>query len=195
MSVRVIATGGTIASTPDPETGALRASLTAEELVASVPGLAALGPVTVDDVADVHSWNVTPATMSAVSARAETALAEDGVEGVVVTHGTDTLEETAFFCDLTVHSNKPVCFAAAMRGPREVGADGPRNLLAAATVASHPDARGLGTVLTLSDEVHAARWLRSSTRPTRRPSRRPAAGPWARSPRTRCESGCGPRRA
>ena len=116
--------------------------------------------MTIDEVADVNSWNMTPATMLEVSARAEAALAEDGVDGAVVAHGTDTIEETAFLCDLTIRSEKPVCFAGAMRSPSEVGADGPRNLLAAVTVASDPGARGLGTVLALGDELHAARWVR-----------------------------------
>ena len=153
----MIATGGTIASLPDPETGALRAAVGGEELVRSVPGLDRFAPVTIDEVADVNSWNMTPATMLDVSARAEAALAEDGIDGAVVTHGTDTIEETAFLCDVTIQSEKPVCFAGAMRSPSEVGADGPRNLLAAVTVASDPGALGLGTVLALGDELHAAR--------------------------------------
>jgi L-asparaginase len=79
-----------------------------------------------------------------------------GGGGVVVTHGTDTIEETAFFCDLTVETD--VVFAGAMRNGSEVSADGPRNLLCASQVAAEP--RGLGTVLVLNDEIHAARWAR-----------------------------------
>lgn len=145
--MRLIATGGTIASLADPETGAVRPAVSAEDLVATVPGL---GPVEVEEVAHVNGWNVTPATMLEVARRA-------AVGGpVVVTHGTDTIEETAFFCDLTVESD--VVFAGAMRNGSEVSADGPRNLLAAAQVADA--APGLGTVLVLNDEVHAARWAR-----------------------------------
>lgn len=160
MGLRVVATGGTIASLADPETGAVRPAVGAAELVAGVPGLAALGPVTVDEVAGVNGWNVTPGTMLAVAAAAQAALADDAVDGVVVTHGTDTVEETAFLCDLLVDSDKPVAFAAAMRAGDELGADGPRNLLAAARVAADPAARGCGAVLVMNDEVHAARWVR-----------------------------------
>jgi len=146
VSVRVVATGGTIASLADPETGAVRPAVSAADLVATVPGL---GPVEVEEVAHVNGWNVTPQTMLEVAQRAAGG-------GVVVTHGTDTIEETAFFCDLTVESD--VVFAGAMRNGSEISADGPRNLLCASQVAAEP--RGLGTVLVLNDEIHAARWAR-----------------------------------
>jgi L-asparaginase len=147
VTVRVIATGGTIASLADPETGAVRPAVSAADLVATVPGL---GPVAVEEVAHVNGWNVTPATMLDVARRAS-------VGGpVVVTHGTDTVEETAFFCDITVESD--VVFAAAMRSGGEIAADGPRNLKCAAEVAEA--APGMGAMLVLNDEIHAARWVR-----------------------------------
>ena len=117
-----------------------------------MPGL---GPVEVEEVAHVNGWNVTPATMLEVARRASV-----GGSGVVVTHGTDTVEETAFFCDLTVASDQPVVFAAAMRSGGEIAADGPRNLLCASQVAESEAARGMGTMLVLNDEIHAARWVR-----------------------------------
>jgi L-asparaginase len=160
MAIRVVATGGTIASLADPETGAVRPAVGAADLVAGVPGLDAYGPIVVDEVDRVNGWNVTPPTMLEVARRTTAALSEDEVEGVVVTHGTDTVEETAFLCDVTVASDKPVAFAAAMRSGNEIAADGPRNLLNAAHVASDPAARGVGAVLVLNDEVHAARWAR-----------------------------------
>jgi L-asparaginase len=147
---RVIATGGTIASLADPETGAVRPAVSAEDLVETVPGL---GPVDVESVAHVNGWNMTPATMLEVARRAS---AGDGP--VVVTHGTDTIEETAFFCDLTVA--RDVAFAAAMRSGGEIAADGPRNLLCAVQVAESDAARGMGAMLVLNDEIHAARWVR-----------------------------------
>jgi L-asparaginase len=148
VSLRVIATGGTIASLADPETGAVRPAVSAADLVATVPGLV---DVEVEEVAHVSGWNVTPVTMLEVARRA--ALAGGPV---VVTHGTDTVEETAFVCDISVEGD--VAFAAAMRSGGEVGADGPRNLLCAAEVARA--GLGLGTVLVLNDEIHAARWAR-----------------------------------
>jgi L-asparaginase len=160
MAVRVVATGGTIASLADPETGAVRPAVGAEDLVRGVPGLETFGPIVVEEVDRVNGWNVTPSTMLEVARRATAALSEDDVDGVVVTHGTDTVEETAFLCDITVGSEKPVAFAAAMRSGNEIAADGPRNLLNAAQLASDPAARGVGAVLVLNDEVHAARWAR-----------------------------------
>jgi L-asparaginase len=145
--LRVIATGGTIASLADRETGAVRPAVSAEDLVASVPGL---GDVAVEEVARVNGWNVTPATMLEVARRAASA------GGAVVTHGTDTVEETAFLCDVTVEPD--VVFAAAMRSGGEIAADGPRNLLCAAHVARA--APGMGATLVLNDEIHAARWAR-----------------------------------
>jgi L-asparaginase len=156
VTVHVIATGGTIASLADPETGAVRPAVSAEDLVRGVPEL---GAVEVHEVAHVNGWNVTPETMLDVSRRASEALARDDVPGVVVTHGTDTIEETAFLCDVTIASDKPVVFAGAMRNGSEISADGPRNLLCAAQVAS-TGSGGLGAVLVLNDEVHAARWAR-----------------------------------
>jgi L-asparaginase len=170
----VIATGGTIASLADPETGAVRPAVSADDLVRGVPGL---GPVEVHEVARVNGWNVTPETMVEVARRAAAALAHDDVPGVVVTHGTDTVEETAFLCDITVGSDRPVVFAAAMRSGGEIAADGPRNLLCAAQVAGEPAASGLGALLVLNDEIHAARWARKQDSSRVSAFRSPGHGP------------------
>ncbi|CAN5746536.1 asparaginase [soil metagenome] len=161
MGVHIVATGGTIASVTD-ELGAVRAAATPEDLVRSAPGLDEHGPVTSEEVTRVNGWNVTPADMLEVSRRVEAALQEDSVSGAIVTHGTDTVEETAFVADLTIMSEKPVAFAAAMRSGDQVSADGPRNLLNAARVVTSSEARGLGAVIVLNDELHAARWVRKS---------------------------------
>lgn len=158
--MRILTTGGTIASLPDAEGGGKRPALSGEELVAGVPGLEAIAEVSVDEVASESSWNLTPRDMLAVARRAGQALEEPDVDGVVVTHGTDTLEETAFLCDLTVASDGPVVVVGAMRSPDEPSADGPRNLMNAVRVASAPAARGAGAVVAMNDEVHAARWVR-----------------------------------
>lgn len=165
MTLRVIATGGTIASLADPDTGAVRPAVSAEDLVASVPGL---GDVEVEEVAHVNGWNVTPATMLEVARRAA---ARGGA--VVVTHGTDTVEETAFFCDVTVDGD--VVFASAMRSGGEIAADGPRNLLCAGQVARA--GLGMGAVLVLNDEIHAARWARKQDSSRVSAFRSPGHGP------------------
>jgi L-asparaginase len=157
--IHVVATGGTIASLADPVTGAVRPAVSADDLIAGVDGLDAFSP-RVEEIDRVNGWNVTPGVMLEAARRAQAALDDDAVDGVVVTHGTDTVEETAFLCDLLVRSGKPIAFAAAMRSGGEIAADGPRNLLNAACVASDQATRGLGTVLCLNDELHAARWAR-----------------------------------
>ncbi len=158
--MRILTTGGTIASLPDPDGGAKRPAVSGEELVAGVDGLGDIADVSVDEVASESSWNLTPADMLTVARRARAALEEPDVDGVVVTHGTDTLEETAFLCDLTVRSDGPVVVVGAMRSPDEPSADGPRNLLNAVRVACAREARGVGAVVAMNDEVHAARWVR-----------------------------------
>ncbi len=160
MSVRILTTGGTIASLPDPESGAKRPAVSGEELVAGVPGLDRVADLEVEEVAAVSSWNLTPHDMLRVARRAGEVLTEPDVDGVVVTHGTDTLEETAFLCDLTLRSDGPVAVVGAMRSPDELSADGPRNLLNAVRVASAREARGAGAVVVMNDEIHAARWVR-----------------------------------
>ena len=176
----MLTTGGTIASLPDPETGAKRPAVSGEELVRSVPGLDSLADVEVEEVASASSWNLTPDNMLRVARRAGAALAEGGFEGMVVTHGTDTLEETAFLTDLTLRADRPVVFVGAMRSPDELSADGPRNLLSAVRLAASPEARGAGAVVAMGDEIHAARWVRKLDSGLLTAFRSPRRGPLGR---------------
>jgi L-asparaginase len=180
VSVLLLTTGGTIASLPDPETGAKRPVVSGEELVAGVPGLDRVAELRVEEVAAQSSWNLTPADMLAVARRAAEALAEQSVDGVVVTHGTDTLEETAFLTDLTLRVGGPVVVVGAMRSPDELSADGPRNLLNAVRVAAAPEARGTGAVVAMGDEIHAARWVRKLDTGLLTGFRSPGRGPIGR---------------
>ena len=158
MTTLLVTTGGTIASLPDPETGAVSPALSAADLVAGIPELGAVDDLEVVELDRVNGWNMTPARMLDVARCVRDGLEGSGVVGAVVTHGTDTVEETAFLCDLVVESEKPVAFAAAMRTGAEMAADGPRNLVCAARVAGAPAARGLGAAVVMNDEVHSARW-------------------------------------
>lgn len=154
--VHVLATGGTIASAAD-------GTLNASNLVEAIPELAAVAVVTGEDWSAIGSSQMTPELQFALAQRVNELFARDGsLSGLVITHGTDSLEETAFLVDLLVADPRPVVFAAAQRSPRRVDTDGPRNLLNAVTLAALPAARDLGVVVTLNDEVHAARDVRKT---------------------------------
>lgn len=161
MTLRLLATGGTIASRLDPDTGAVVPAVSPDDLVAAVDGLDEHGPIEVEEIDRVNGWNVTPEVMLRVAERARAALVDGSVDGVVITHGTDTTEETLYLVDLLAGdatSHGGIALACAMRSAGEIGADGPRNLLNAARIATHDDSRGRGALLTVNDEIHAARW-------------------------------------
>lgn len=155
--VVVLATGGTIASTYDEEIGALRAALTGAEIVESVEGLSEIARVSVEQIANVNSRDMTPDIWLRLSRRANELLATPDVSGIVVTHGTDTLEETAYFLDLTVTSDKPVVVVGAQRAPTMYDSDGPRNMLNAVRVAISDEAVGMGTMVVMNGQINAAR--------------------------------------
>lgn len=160
MKVVIITTGGTIAMRLDPEQGVVPA-VNGEELMQAVPGLADY-ELELVDFSNIPSPHVTPEMMFQLATLADAWLARENVCGVVITHGTDTLEETAYFMDMAVSSDKPVCVTGAMRSLGDLSADGPANLLAAVRVATCPEAVGLGTLVVLNDEIHAARDVRKS---------------------------------
>lgn len=159
MGALIIATGGTIASLPDPESGAVRPAVSGEELVSGIPELSRFGPVEVVELEQLNGWNMSPARMLDVVHELQPRLA-DATTGAVVTHGTDTVEDTAFLCELLVDAKVPVVFAAAMRSGAEIAADGPRNLINAVKVTVSPEASGWGSLVAMNDELHSARWCR-----------------------------------
>jgi len=154
--VRVLFTGGTISMRIDPATGAAMPALSGEEIVSKVPGLKKEARLSLEDYARLPGPQVTPHWMWRLKDRVGEVLADPAVDGVVLTHGTDTLEETAFLLDLTLDSVKPVVFCGAMRTVSEPGWDGPANLLAAVRTAVHPASSGRGVLVTVGEEIHRA---------------------------------------
>jgi L-asparaginase len=175
MKVTLFTLGGTIAST-STSTGVVP-QLTGAELVASVPGLDRVG-VTLQ----VHDFRQVPSSSLTVDdvldlVRAIRAEVAAGADGVVVSQGTDTIEETSFLADLLYAGQVPVVFTGAMRNPTLAGPDGPANLRAAVAVAASPQARGLGCLVVLGDEIHAARFVRKAHTTSLTAFVSPPAGP------------------
>jgi len=159
--IRVLATGGTIAGaqTGDARRGYHAAVLSIDALVAAVPRLATLARLEVEQVAAIGSQDMDEAVWLRLAARTQAALAEPDLAGVVITHGTDTMEETGYFLNLVVRSAKPVVLVGAMRPATAISADGPMNLYNAVAVAAHPGVHGRGVLIVANDEIHFAREL------------------------------------
>src|SRR5215470_20027285 len=157
MGVAMFTLGGTIAMY---ERDGVVTRLTGAHLTEAVPGLAEVD-LAVRDIEAVPSADLTVERMLDVIDAAEQAIAE-GATGIVVTQGTDTIEETAFLVDLLWPHPEPFVLTGAMRNPRLAGPDGPANVLAAARVAASAVARDRGALLVFADEVHAARWVRKT---------------------------------
>lgn len=159
--VAVLATGGTIACRPGPD-GRLVPGFTPEELVASVPGLQDIASISTESLQQVSGFDMGPERMAAVALRARELLLDGEVDGVVVTHGTDTIEETMYMCEMLAGEatgRGAIVFACAMRAPTEPSADGPRNLLNAVRIVSSPAARARGVLLSVNDRIHCAAWV------------------------------------
>ena len=122
-----------------------------------MPGLSEVARVSVEQIANVGSRDMTPEIWRTLATRANELLASPDVAGVVVTHGTDTLEETAYFLDLAATSEKPVVVVGAQRAPTYFDTDGPRNMLNAVRVAVSEEAAGMGTLVVMNGQINAAR--------------------------------------
>jgi L-asparaginase len=149
-------TGGTISMKIDPLTAAAIPALSGRDIVSHVPGLRRAARLTLEDYAQLPGPHVSPRWMWGLKQRIEAHLADPRIDGIVVTHGTDTIEETAFLVDLTTETSKPVVFCGAMRTLGEPGSDGPSNLLIAVKTAANPDARGHGVLIAVGEEILAA---------------------------------------
>ena len=162
--VVILATGGTIAGVQpkEGEAGYKSGSVSVESLVKAAPGLEKLATIKGEQIASIGSQDMNDFVWIKLARRAAELLASPDVDGIVVTHGTDTLEETAYFLNLVLPSGKPVVLVGSMRPSTELSAEGPSNLYNAMSVAANPEARGRGVLVVANDTVHAARALQKT---------------------------------
>jgi L-asparaginase len=155
--VVLVATGGTIAMKYDPVKQGPVPAISGEDLVATVPEIAKVARVEVQNISNVPSDYMDPPRWVELARVVQEQLARPEVAGVVVSHGTDTLEETGWFLDLAVNSPKPIVLIGAQHNASERDFDGPRNLVNAARICVSPEARNKGAMLALNDQINAAR--------------------------------------
>jgi L-asparaginase len=156
-TVAVLSTGGTIASKQDPAKGGYLPALSGEDLVSAMPAIKKIAQIQVEQISNISSSDITPEIWIRLAGRVNELLAQPEISGVVVTHGTNTLEETAFFLDLTTISTKPVILVGAQRPASDPDSDGPRNLISAIRVAIASEAVGKGAMVVMNGQINAAR--------------------------------------
>jgi len=157
-NVVILATGGTIAGAGASSTGSAYTSgkVTIEAMIDAVPNIRKLANLTGEQTANVGSQDMSVKVWLDLANRINELLAKDDVDGIVITHGTDTQEETAYFLTLVVKSDKPVVLTGSMRPSTALSADGPLNMYNAVAVAADPNAKGYGVMVVMNDEIHAA---------------------------------------
>lgn len=158
--VLLIATGGTIAMRKDVA-GKVVPAVSGLELVESLPGLSQVADWEISDFSNVASCNIDPTHMRLLATEVERHFFLDPLlKGIIITHGTDTLEETAYFLDVAIKDPRPVILTASQRDASETDSDGPRNLFNAMRIALDPRAIHRGVLIALNEEIHAARDVR-----------------------------------
>lgn len=159
-NIAILATGGTIAGTGSSSTqmtGYKSGDLAIDTLIEAVPEMKKIANISGEQIVSVDSTDISNDILLKLGKRINELLASDDVDGIVITHGTDTVEETAYFLNLVVKSDKPVVLTAAMRPATAMSADGPFNLYNAVLLASHESSKGKGVLVTLNDRISAAR--------------------------------------
>jgi L-asparaginase len=151
----LVFTGGTISMRHDPEKGGAVPSLSGRDILALAPAIEQIADIEIDEWGAFPGPQMTIERMWALRNRLAVHLCRDEVTGVVVTHGTDSLEESAYLAARTLRSEKPVVFTGAMRTSSDLGWDGPANLGAAVRVAASTEARGFGVLVVMSDRIFA----------------------------------------
>ncbi|MCF8083601.1 MAG: asparaginase [Deltaproteobacteria bacterium] len=160
--VWIVSTGGTIAEKINPKTGAAVPAVTGKDLIQAVPGLNQVARIKVFPLCNIDSSHMTPEIWRKLALKVNTLLAGPEVRGVVVTHGTDTMAEGAFFLELTVKPQKPVVFVGAMRNASELSPDGPANIMNAVIQVCSDEAAGWGTTVTLNNYINSAWYVKKT---------------------------------
>ena len=157
--IEVLATGGTIAGAQanSSEVGYKSGTFSVDDLIKAVPQLKDVADLTGEQVANIGSQTMNHDVWLKLAKRVNEVLQDGSADGVVITHGTDTLEETAYFLSLVVKSDKPVVLVGSMRPATAISADGPANLYNAVALAASEEARGRGPLIVMDDEIHYAR--------------------------------------
>ena len=158
-NIVILATGGTIAGSAASQTQAGYSSgqVGVDVLINAVPQIQEVANISGEQVANVGSQDMSDAIWLKLAARVNALAAKSDVDGIVITHGTDTLEETAYFLNLVVKSSKPVVMTAAMRPSTALSADGPLNIYNAVAVAADKEAAERGVLVVANDDIHGAR--------------------------------------
>jgi L-asparaginase len=158
-NIVILATGGTIAGAGKSSTKMEYTSgkVPIEQLIANVPEIQKLAIISGEQICQLPSQAMNNKTWIKLAKRVNTILKSSEVDGVVITHGTDTMEETAYFLNLVINSKKPIVFVGSMRPATAISADGPKNLLNAVSLACSEDSYGKGVLVCLNDEIHSAR--------------------------------------
>jgi len=177
--VLVLGTGGTIAGQASARAGNAYDSgkVSAADLIAAVPGMDKLAQISAEQIASIGSQDMNDKVWFDLAGRIKSAIENKEADGIVVTHGTDTMEETALFLQTVLDTDTPVVLVGSMRPSTAVGADGPANLYEAVKVATTPDARGRGVLVVLNDTIHGARWAQKTNTTSVDTFKSPDAGP------------------